>query len=57
MKIKLINGQIIDGTGAKAYPADLLIDDDKIIKIGDCSRDAADRIIDASGCCLAPGFH
>lgn len=56
MKIKLINGQIIDGTGAKAYPADLLIDDDKIIKIGDCSRDAADRIIDASGCCLAPGF-
>lgn len=56
MKIKIINGQIIDGTGSEAYPADLLIEDDKIAKIGDCSQEPADRVIDASGMYCAPGF-
>ncbi len=56
MKIKIINGKIIDGTGAPGYYADVLVEDDRIIKIGDLRGIAADREVDAEGLCVAPGF-
>ncbi len=50
------NGTIIDGTGAKAFRADVAIEKDKIVKVGDLKDSRAHEIIDASGKYVAPGF-
>ncbi|HSJ69288.1 MAG TPA: amidohydrolase family protein [Anditalea sp.] len=52
------NAQIIDGSGERAYPANVLIKGDEIIKIEkDLNRKfEASRTIDADGKVLAPGF-
>lgn len=52
------NGQVIDGTGAEAYQADVLMNDNTIAFIGivDTSLVRADKIIDASGKLVTPGF-
>ncbi|MCL1895525.1 MAG: D-aminoacylase [Clostridiales bacterium] len=54
--VLLKGGCVIDGTGKKAYPADVLVSAGKIVKIGPglCAEDA--RAIDAAGLCVAPGF-
>lgn len=49
-------GKIIDGTGNPWYIADLGIDDERIIKIGDLSSASADKSIDAIGLVVSPGF-
>ena len=56
MKTLLKNGLIVDGTGEKAYPSDLLIDNERIAAIGLLDGNEADEIIDVSGKCVAPGF-
>ena len=56
MKSLLKNGLIVDGTGAKAYPADLLIEGGRIAAIGSIDASCADEAIDMSGKCIAPGF-
>ncbi|UTF58785.1 amidohydrolase family protein [Gilvimarinus sp. DA14] len=48
--------QIVDGTGAPAYVADVAIKDGKIIAIADAMAEEAAEVIDARGLCLAPGF-
>ncbi len=53
--IKIINGRVIDGTGAPAREADVAIKDGKIAAIGKVSEDA-DRVIDAAGKLVTPGF-
>jgi N-acyl-D-amino-acid deacylase len=50
------NGNIIDGTGAPMFLGDVGIREDKIAKIGDLRNEKADRIIDASGKYVCPGF-
>ena len=45
--IKIINGRVVDGTGAPARQADVAIKDGKIAAIGKVSEDA-DRVIDAA---------
>ena len=50
------NGKIVDGTGNPGYIGDVGIIKDKIIKIGDLSQSSANKIIDASGLIVAPGF-
>ena len=50
------NGSIVDGSGRPAYKADLSIKGDRIVRIGDLSRDTAARVIDAEGLVVAPGF-
>ncbi|MCR5717226.1 MAG: D-aminoacylase [Lachnospiraceae bacterium] len=60
MKTYIKNALIIDGTGEKGYAGAVLIEDDKIIRVRntmeqEAERDA-DRIIDAQGMVLAPGF-
>lgn len=50
------NGTIYDGTAEVPFFADLGIIDDKIIKIGDLSRSEAERVLDAKGLAIAPGF-
>lgn len=56
VKIVIKNGLIIDGTASKPYKSDLLLERNRISKIGkiDFIEDA--RIIDAKGCAVCPGF-
>ena len=49
------NGDIVDGTGSKAFTGDLGILHGTIVKIGEIS-DEAKNIIDASGSHVIPGF-
>ena len=56
MRIKIVNGTVIDGSGADRFQADVLVENDRIVKIGDCSAEAADKVIDAAGKIVAPGF-
>ncbi len=49
-------GRIVDGTGAPWYEADVLIDDGKIVEIGHIKPEAAQRVIEAKGLIVAPGF-
>jgi N-acyl-D-amino-acid deacylase len=54
--IILKNGKIIDGTGNPWFYGDVGIVKDKVISIGDLSKSKADKIIDATGLIVAPGF-
>lgn len=50
------NGKIIDGTGRAAFHADIAIEHDKIVEIGNLHNAKAEEIVDASGKFVAPGF-
>ena len=52
----LRNGRVLDGTGAPAQPADVAIQDGRIIAIGDLSAAPTSDTIDATGCLVTPGF-
>ena len=52
----IINASVIDGTGAPARRADVRIRDGRIEYVGNRARNAADRIVDANGLTLTPGF-
>ena len=54
--IILVKGQIIDGTGKRAVRQDLGIKGNKITAIDNLADATADRITDASGLIIAPGF-
>lgn len=50
------NGRIVDGTGRPAFRADIAIDGDRIVNIGNLRDARAVRVIDARGQIVAPGF-
>ena len=52
----ILNGKIVSGTGNPWFYGDLAVVKGKIVRIGRLSREKAARIIDASGCMVAPGF-
>lgn len=60
-KTAIINGLIVDGTGACSFKGDILVENDRIINIctdsslEDFTKDAYE-IIDANGHIVAPGF-
>jgi N-acyl-D-amino-acid deacylase len=54
--IVIRGADVLDGTGAPRYSADVGIRGDSIAAIGSLPADAASRAIDARGQCLAPGF-
>ena len=56
LHIKIINGMIVDGTGRKAYRADIGIQGDRIAAIGDLKQAESQILIDAAGKYIAPGF-
>lgn len=56
MKKIIIGGTIIDGSKSPEYQANLLIEDDKIVEIGNVLPDEGMEIINASGLVVAPGF-
>ncbi|MDA0789916.1 MAG: amidohydrolase family protein [Proteobacteria bacterium] len=53
--VKIINAQIVDGSGAPAYSGELAIRDGIIAEVGP-SVGAAAQTVDANGLVLAPGF-
>jgi N-acyl-D-amino-acid deacylase len=50
------NGRVFDGTGNPAFPADIGIRGGRIVAIGRLATARADRVIDATGKFVAPGF-
>jgi N-acyl-D-aspartate/D-glutamate deacylase len=48
-------GTLVDGTGAAGRPGDLGVRGGRITAFGDV-RGSADRVLDATGCVVAPGF-
>ena len=49
------NGSVVDGTGSPARRADVAVDGDRIVAVGDVSS-RAKREIDADGKTVTPGF-
>jgi N-acyl-D-amino-acid deacylase len=58
MRTLIHSATVVDGTETARYRADVLIDGDRIADIvtDPTARPSADRVIDASGLVLAPGF-
>ena len=56
MLIKIADGTIIDGSKRPAFKGDIAIKDDKIIAVGEVPSLEYDKIIDASGFTVTPGF-
>lgn len=54
--IILKNGKIIDGTGNPWFYGDVGIIQNKIVSMGDLSKDKAEKVIDVTGLIVAPGF-
>ena len=51
------NGQVVDGTGAPPFLADVRVRDGVIAEVGQAlERQGRERIVDATGCYVAPGF-
>ena len=53
--LKIVGGTIVDGSGSVGYRGDVGISDGRIVALGD-APDAAERIIDAEGAVVSPGF-
>lgn len=57
MKLKIENAWLVTMEGEDLpYKGDLLIENDRIIKRGDCSADEADEVLDGSGFAAMPGL-
>ena len=54
--ILIRDGQVVDGIGSPWVQTDIGVRGDRIVRIGDLSRAAARREIDASGLVVSPGF-
>lgn len=56
MTILIQNGHVVDPLTKRDEVCDVLVADGKIRKVGVSIQDEADRILDASGCYVMPGF-
>lgn len=56
MSILIKNGYIVDGTGNKGFYGSILTEGRRINKIAPCISCTADRILDAEGLAVCPGF-
>jgi dihydroorotase/N-acyl-D-amino-acid deacylase len=52
----IINGHILDGSGSPWYAGSVAVKDGKIAAVGRIPNGAAQRVIDAGGLTVAPGF-
>ena len=55
LDVKIVGGNVVDGTGAPRRRADVGIRDGRVVAIGGVEEDAA-RTIDAGGLVVTPGF-
>ncbi|MEE0883731.1 MAG: dihydroorotase [Faecalimonas sp.] len=56
MKTLIQNGYVLDPESKCEGKLDVLIEDDRIIKVAEQITDHADKVLDASGCYVMPGF-
>src|SRR5213594_196362 len=57
LSLLIVNGLVMDGSGNEAFKAAVGVDDDRLrIFRGDTSALAAERVLDAKGRVVAPGF-
>ena len=54
--ILIKNGLIADGNGGEPFRGDIAISDDKIKDIGPNLGESAEKIVEAGGLCVSPGF-
>jgi len=54
--VVIVNARVIDGSGGPSREADVRIAGERIDAVGDIEPAAADRVVDAGGLVLAPGF-
>lgn len=54
--VVIVNAQVADGTGAALRKASVRIEGDRIGAVGDFEPAQGERVIDAAGLVLAPGF-
>ncbi|HTK51363.1 MAG TPA: amidohydrolase family protein, partial [Gemmatimonadaceae bacterium] len=52
----IVNARVLDGTGAPARPADVRIANGHIVALGRLTRRTGERVVDAHGLTIAPGF-
>jgi len=50
------NGTVIDGSGSPMFRADIAVREEMIVAVGDLRSETAERIIDADGLYVSPGF-
>ena len=50
------HGTVVDGTGAPAFAADVRVKDGVIAEVGPNLAPAGERVVDATGCYVTPGF-
>jgi N-acyl-D-aspartate/D-glutamate deacylase len=56
-RLLISGGTVVDGTGKPGYPADVRIADGRIAEIGaNLKAQAGERVVDATGCLVTPGF-
>jgi N-acyl-D-amino-acid deacylase len=56
LDLLIVNGTVIDGTGADGRPADVGVRDGRIVAVGNIPDATAARKIDAAGLIVVPGF-
>ena len=54
--ILIKNGTVVDGTGAAAFAADVRIKNGVIAEVGQNLTAGGERVFDADGCIVSPGF-
>ncbi|MFN7324510.1 MAG: D-aminoacylase, partial [Sphingomonadales bacterium] len=54
--ILIKNGTVVDGTGAAAFAADVRIKNGVIAEVGQNLASGGERVFDADGCIVSPGF-
>jgi len=54
--VVIVSARVIDGSGGPSREADVRIAGERIDAVGDIEPAAADRVVDAGGLVLAPGF-
>ena len=54
MRTLFKGGSVVSGGGARRL--DLLVENEKVAALGRNLKEAADRVVDVSGCFLFPGF-
>lgn len=55
MRLLVKNAILVDGTGAKGRPGELLVEDEHLAEVGETSL-APDEVLDARFCVVCPGF-